>query len=308
MNKTVRASLLVLGCLLLFGCASLPPNAKRDPRDPWERMNRTTFKVNTAVDHAVTRPIARTYEKITPRIVRTGVSNFMDNLFYPVTMANDLLQAKFKPFAQDTGRFVLNTLAGLGGILDPATQAGLPKNEEDLGQTFGRWGAGPGPYFVIPLLGPSDIRDGLGRVGDIWLSPPHYINNNYVSYGLWGVGVLDARYRLLPQDKLLDEAYDPYTLLKNAYLQRRQFLVTDGKVSEEDRRKQEQEQYDEEKKILEESGPDDSEAPSPPAAPSTPAQPSEPPAPSQPAQPGAAPPPAPSGGSGPSAPQPPKLD
>ncbi len=264
MNKTVRASLLAVGCLLLFGCVSLPPNSKPDARDPWERMNRTTFKVNTALDHAIARPVARTYEKVTPRLVRTGVSNFMDNLFYPVTMANDLLQLKFKPFAQDTGRFVLNTVAGVGGIFDPATQAGLAKNEQDLGLTFGHWGAGPGPYFVIPLLGPSDVRDGLGRFGGIWLSPPHYIANNYVSYGLWGVGFLDARYRLLPQDKLLDEAYDPYTLLKNAYLQRREHLVNEGKVTEQERRKQEQEQYEEEKKILEEAGPDDTTAPTPP--------------------------------------------
>jgi phospholipid-binding lipoprotein MlaA len=261
MHKTARVSLLALTCLVLFGCASLPPNSKRDPRDPWERVTRTTFKVNTALDHGIARPVARTYEKITPRVVRTGVSNFLDNLFYPVTMANDLLQLKFKPFGQDTGRFLMNTTIGIGGLFDPATRAGLPKNEEDLGQTFGYWGAKPGPYLVIPLLGPSDVRDGIGRVGDIWLSPPHYIDNNYVSYSLWGLGVLDARYRLLPQDRLLDEAYDPYTFLKNAYLQRREYLVNDGKLSDEQRRQQEQEQLDEEKKILEESGPDDSNVP-----------------------------------------------
>jgi phospholipid-binding lipoprotein MlaA len=261
MHKTASVPLLALACLVLFGCASLPPNSKRDPRDPWERMNRTTFKVNTALDHAIARPVARTYQKVTPRAVRTGVSNFLDNLFYPVTMANDLLQLKFKPFGQDTGRFLMNTTLGIGGLFDPATGVGLPKNEEDLGQTFGYWGAKPGPYLIIPLLGPSDVRDGIGRVGDIWLSPPHYINNNYISYGLWGLGVLDARYRLLPQDKLLDEAYDPYAFLKNAYLQRREYLVTDGKLSDEQRRQQEQQQLDEEKKILEESGPDDSKTP-----------------------------------------------
>lgn len=268
MHKTARVPLLALTCLVLFGCASLPPNSKRDPRDPWERMNRTTFKVNTALDHAIARPVARTYQKITPRVVRTGVSNFLDNLFYPVTMANDLLQLKFKPFGQDTGRFLMNTTIGIGGLLDPATRAGLPKNEEDLGQTFGYWGAKPGPYLMIPILGPSDVRDGVGRVGDIWLSPPHYIDNNYISYGLWGLGVLDARYRLLPQDKLLDEAYDPYTFLKNAYLQRREYLVTDGKLSDEQRRQQEQRQLDEERKILEETGPDDSKTP--PATPPDP--------------------------------------
>jgi phospholipid-binding lipoprotein MlaA len=262
MQKTACASLLAIACLTQFGCASLPPGSKRDPRDPWERMNRTTFKVNMALDHAVTRPIARTYEKVTPRPIRTGVSNFMDNLFYPVTMGNDLLQLKFKPFAQATGRFLLNTTVGVGGIFDPATKVGLPKNEKDLGQTFGYWGVKPGPYFVIPLLGPSDVRDGIGKFGDAYMNPLTYVHSdyNYIRYTLIGVELIDVRYRLLPQDKLLEEAYDPYTLLKNAYLQRRQFLVTDGKISDKDRERQEQQQYEEEKKILEESGPDESEA------------------------------------------------
>jgi phospholipid-binding lipoprotein MlaA len=260
MQKTACAPLLAITCLTLFGCASLPPGAKRDPRDPWERMNRTTFKVNMALDHAVARPVARAYEKVTPRPVRTGVSNFMDNLFYPVTMGNDLLQLKFKPFAQDTGRFLMNSVVGIGGLFDPATKAGLPKNEEDLGQTFGYWGAKPGPYFVIPILGPSDVRDGIGKLGDAYMNPLTYVHSdyNYIRYSLIGVELVDVRYRLLPQDKLLDEAYDPYLLLKNAYLQRRQYQVTDGKLSDKDRQQQEQQQYDEEKKILEESGPDES--------------------------------------------------
>jgi phospholipid-binding lipoprotein MlaA len=259
MQKTACASLLVIACLAQIGCASLPAGAKRDPRDPWERMNRTTFKVNTALDHAIARPVARTYKKITPRPVRTGVSNFMDNLFYPVTMGNDLLQLKFKPFAQDTGRFLMNTLVGVGGLFDPATQAGLPKNEEDLGQTFGHWGVKPGPYLVIPILGPSDVRDGLAKFGDAYMSPLAYIHSdyNYIRYSVYGVYLIDTRYRLLPQDKVLDEAYDPYALLKNAYLQRREYQVTDGKLSDKAREQQEQQQYDEEKKILEESGADE---------------------------------------------------
>jgi len=256
MQRTAPASLLVTACLTLVSCASLPPNSKRDPRDPWERMNRTTFKVNMALDHAIARPIARGYQKITPRPVRTGVSNFMDNLFYPITMANDLLQLKIKPFAQDTGRFVMNTVVGIGGIFDPASRVGLAKNEEDLGQTFGYWGIRSGPYVMIPLLGPSDVRDGIGKFGDGWLSPLSYVNNNYVRYGIYGVYLVDTRYRLLPQDKVLDEAFDPYTLLKNAYLQRRQYQVTDGKMSDKDQQQQDQQQYDEEKKILEESGSD----------------------------------------------------
>jgi phospholipid-binding lipoprotein MlaA len=266
MHNTARVTLLAAACLTVFGCASLPPNSKRDPRDPWERMNRTTFKVNTALDHAVARPVARGYQKVVPGPVRTSVSNFMDNLFYPVTMANDLLQGKLKGFGQDTGRFLLNTTVGIGGLFDPATKVGLDKHEEDLGQTFGVWGIKPGPYIMIPILGPSDVRDGIGRVGDGFMSPLSYVNNNYIRYGVYGLDVIDIRYRLLPQDHLLDESYDPYSFLKNAYLQRRQYQVTDGKLSEEDRKKQEQQQLDEEKRILEESGGDDT---TPPAQPSS---------------------------------------
>ena len=276
MHKTARVTLLALACLSVFGCASLPPNSKRDPRDPWERVNRTTFKFNMALDHAIARPVARGYQKVVPGPVRTSVSNFMDNLFYPVTMANDLLQLKFKGFGSDTGRFLLNSTVGIGGLFDPASHVGLQKNNEDLGQTFGYWGAHPGPYIMIPILGPSDVRDGIGRIGDGFMSPLSYVKNNYIRYGIYGLDVIDIRYRLLPQDRLLDESYDPYAFLRNAYLQRRQYEVTDGKLSDEDRKKQEQERLDEEKRIIEESGGDDTNAPAQPSStpPGTPPQPS----------------------------------
>jgi phospholipid-binding lipoprotein MlaA len=134
---------------------------------------------------------------------------------------------------------------------------------------------------VIPILGPSDVRDGVGKIGDGFLSPLSYVNNNYIRYGVYGVYIVDTRYRLIPQERLLDESYDPYAFLRNAYLQRRQYLVTDGKLSDEDRKKQEQQQLDEEKRILEESGADDSSAPTPPAStpPGTPPEPSTPPEP-----------------------------
>ena len=248
-RTTACASLLVIFCLGVTGCATLPPNSQRDPRDPWERVNRTTYKFNSVVDRNFLRPVARTYVKVTPRPVRTGVSNFLDNLAYPVTIANDLLQLKLKQFGQDTVRFIANSTVGIGGIFDPAGRSGLEKHDVDLGQTFGHWGAGPGPYLVIPFLGPSDVRDGIGRVGDIWLDPRHYIRNDYVSYGLWGMGILDARARLLDTDHLLDSAYDPYSFLRNAYLQRRNFLINGGQPDKQ----QEQEQYEEEKRILEET-------------------------------------------------------
>ena len=224
MRTILRVSAPVVLCLLLIGCAAAP--AKRDPRDPWERMNRTTYNFNYKFDKAIARPVARTYVRIAPQFVRTGVSNFMDNLTSPVTIINGLLQAKFLQAGSDTGRLLLNTTVGIGGLLDPASAAGLDKHDEDFGLTLGHWGLPPGPYLVIPFLGFSDVRDGVGRVADIYTTPTHYIKNSTVSWSLWFVEVLDARTRLLGTDALVDQAFDSYTFTRNAYLARRHFLVT----------------------------------------------------------------------------------
>jgi phospholipid-binding lipoprotein MlaA len=224
MHQTIRVSILSLVLLTLLGCAAAP--AKKDPRDPWERMNRTSYKFTDKVDKAVLRPVAHGYQKVTPQFVRTGVSNFVDNLGYPIVIVNDLLQARFKLFARDTGRLLMNTTLGIGGLLDPATAAGLEKTENDFGLTFGTWGISKGPYFFIPLLGPSDVRDGLGRIPGSYLSPQNYVNNTAVQYSVWAIELLDARYRLLGTDPLVDAAYDPYLFVKNAYLQRRDFQLS----------------------------------------------------------------------------------
>jgi phospholipid-binding lipoprotein MlaA len=226
MQKKIRLSALSVVLLTLLGCSAAP--AKKDPRDPWERINRSTYKFNDALDKAVLRPVAHGYQNVTPQFMRTGISNFMDNLGYPLVIVNDVLQARFKTFARDTGRLLINTTLGIGGLLDPATPAGLEKTENDFGLTFGRWGIPKGPYFVIPFLGPSDVRDGLGRIPGAYLSPQNYVDNNWVKYSVWAVSLLDARYRLLPTDPLLDSAYDPYLFMKNAYLQRRDYLLSKG--------------------------------------------------------------------------------
>lgn len=213
--------------LALAGCA---PAAKRDPRDPFEPINRVTYRFNDAVDRAVLKPVAKGYKKVAPQFVQTGVSNFFDNLFQPTVFLSDVLQAKFKPAANDMARFVLNTTVGIGGFLDPATAAGLDKNDEDLGQAFGKWGIGPGPYLVIPLLGFSDVRDGIGSAGQIYTSPIHYVERDAWRYSLNGVEVIDTRARLLETEKALEGTFDRYAFIRNAYLQRREYQVTDGNV------------------------------------------------------------------------------
>jgi len=253
--------LLCLGLLLLHGCATLPAGTNRSPRDPWERMNRTTYKFNDKFDKAIARPVARGYRKALPRFVRTGIRNFFDNVDTPVVMLNDLLQGQFKAFCNDTARLLVNTTLGMGGLLDPATAAGLEKNDRDFGQTLGKWGAHKGPYVVLPFLGPSDVRDTFGRVADTYSTPRTYIKNDYWLYGLWLLDKVDERSRLLDFDRLLDSAYDPYAFMRNAYLQRRDFKVNGG---------QSQGEEDRERQLMEEAGEDDTAPPLKPSRSTTP--------------------------------------
>jgi phospholipid-binding lipoprotein MlaA len=262
-----RAVLGIISAVALGGCVTLPAGHKPPPQDPWESFNRGMYKFNDEVDRAVAKPVARTYVKVVPAPARTGVSNFFANLRTTTVMVNDALQGKFGAAANDLARLVVNTTVGVGGLLDPATQMGLAKNDEDFGQTLGHYGLRPGPFLEIPLLGPSDVRDGTGRGVDIFTSPTHYINNNYVSYGLDGFEFLNLRAALLPLDETLQKIFDPYAFIRDAYLQRRAYLVSDGKVTEE---------------VLEDPGADDTDTDTatppaqPPAAPPPVAPPSPP--------------------------------
>jgi len=225
--------LLVLALAgLLTGCATLPPG-QHDPRDRFERTNRAVYKFNDALDRHVAKPLAKGYVKVTPRPVRTGVSNFFQNLSYPTVIVNDLLQGKLKSFGGDTARLVLNTTIGIGGLFDPATKMGLPVGDEDFGQTLGKWGVPPGPYIVLPIFGPSDARDTVGFVADQFTDPKFYVNNIYLSLGLSGGALLDMRVELLSTDDVLARAFDPYVFVRNAYLQRREFQVKDGAPSDD---------------------------------------------------------------------------
>lgn len=216
--------------VVLGACAHSPID---DPSDPLEPVNRGIFKFNRVADRYVLRPVASGYTKVVPAKARRGVSNFFDNLFYPRTIVSDLLQGKLVQGSRDLARFTLNTTVGLLGFLDVATDLGLPKNDEDLGQTFGYWGVGEGWYLMLPLLGPSTNRDLVGRVGDLWTSPTMYMNDE-AAIGLTVGSAIDTRAALLGADRLLDEQIDPYVFLRSIYRQRRQSLVYDGNPPEEE--------------------------------------------------------------------------
>jgi phospholipid-binding lipoprotein MlaA len=230
----MRTSLFVLGLALvgqLCGCATLP-SGERDPRDRFERTNRAIYKFNDALDRGVGKPVANAYVKVTPAPVRTGVSNFFRNITYPTVIVNDLLQLKVKGFAADTARLVVNTTIGIGGLFDPASQFGLPAGDEDFGQTLGHWGVPPGPYIVLPVYGPSSVRDTTGLVGDHFTNPTTYVKNDYAYWGLTGMELVDRRAELLATDDILARSFDPYAFMRNAYLERREYQVKDGNVPE----------------------------------------------------------------------------
>ena len=225
----LAAALLVAGAL--GACASIPPGAGSNPADPWEVYNRHVFDLNDRLDRAVMRPVAEAYEKVLPEPVRICINNAFRNLGEPINAVNNLLQGKPVRALLDLCRFAVNSTMGLLGCFDIATTGGLaPRSNEDFGQTLGRWGAGPGPYFVLPLLGPSTVRDTLGRLVDflgtdlLW-----YLNDIRLRNSLVGLRLVDTRAGLLPAERVLDTAaIDRYQFVRDAFLQLRRNLVYDG--------------------------------------------------------------------------------
>src|SRR6202789_1489503 len=256
--RFARAALGIALILSASACVTLPPNSPRVPQDPWESWNRGVYKFNDKLDRAVVKPVAKGYVRVVPSPIRTGVTNFFANLNMTTVMFNDALQGKLLAPGTDLGRFLLNPTGGIG-------------------VTMGHWGCDSGPFLELPLLGPSDVRDGLSEVVDTYTNPRQYIHNNYVRYGLFLPYLIDIRASLLSLDETLKNVYDPYAFIRDAYLQRPAYLVSAGKYTPEE--------------PLVDPGEDtpDSKA-SPPALP--PASPSPPTAPPAPDQPKTEPPPA----------------
>jgi phospholipid-binding lipoprotein MlaA len=223
---------LALACSLV-GCASLPEGSQRDPRDHVERFNRSVFKFNTALDHAILRPVARGYVKVTPHPVRTSVTNFFSNLGYTKTIGNDIFQGHFGDFGSDIGRFVVNTTVGVGGLFDPATRFGLEKHDRDFGQTLGKWGLPTGTYLMLPLLGPSDLRDAFGLIPDRFMSIEAQITDPVIQASLIVTDKVNGRASLLPFDRIVDTAYDPYALVRNVWFQKRDHKVNGDQVPDD---------------------------------------------------------------------------
>jgi phospholipid-binding lipoprotein MlaA len=209
-----------------YGDPTLPtPAAAPAVFDPWERYNRGMHRFNNAVDRTVARPLARGYVKVVPRPFRLGISNFFNNLGQPVSAINALLQGKPKQAGQSLGRFLLNSTLGIGGIFDPASDAKLPNKSEDFGQTLGTWGWKRSRYVELPLFGPRTVRDSFGMVGDAPLSPLRQVEADRVRIPLQGLQLVDVRAQLLATDSFREGAEDDYTLVRDAWMQRRDYQI-----------------------------------------------------------------------------------
>lgn len=234
----------VIGVIAGAGaCATIPPTAGNNPVDPFERYNRHMSEFNDRVDRAVLKPVAQAYADYVPAPVRDCVGNIFSNIADVPNALNNLLQGKPAAAVSDVCRVVINTTVGLLGCFDVARKAGLEKSEEDFGQTLGRWGVGPGPYFVWPFLGPSTIRDSFGRVVGFYTDPVDYVDPVRTRNSLYGVRLIDTRASLFPAEKLIEgAALDKYQFIRDGFLQRRRNLIYDGNPPREPEPDEEPEQ------------------------------------------------------------------
>jgi phospholipid-binding lipoprotein MlaA len=222
----VRSTAIAFAALTLTACSTVRTPSKGDPL---EGLNRTFFKVNDTLDSAVLKPVAKGYNWVLPQGIRNSISNFFSNIGDVYIAANNLLQGKIAAGTEDIMRVGINTVFGVGGLFDVATLAKLPKHQADFGLTLGHYGVPPGPYLVLPLLGPSTVRDAAGFLVDRELDPTSYVQPIWLRTTLYGVRIVSARAGLLNAgDLLTDAALDKYSFIRNAYLQRRQYLIYDG--------------------------------------------------------------------------------
>lgn len=218
----------------VLACASLmvlPLASQAATEDPWESFNRPVFRFNDTVDTYALKPLAQGYQAVTPQFLETGVRNVFRNVGDVGNLANNLLQGKAHDAGVDTSRLLLNTTIGALGFFDVASRMGLQRSDEDFGQTLGVWGVDSGPYLVLPLLGPSSLRDAPSKVPDSFLTPYPYMDHVPTRNVTRGINVVDTRASLLDAERMISG--DKYIFIRNAYLQNREFRVRDGEVEDD---------------------------------------------------------------------------
>lgn len=220
-SKFLISALIALN---LIGCAGNKPPA--DPNDPYENINRHIFKFNKQVDRIVIKPVAEVYTAVLPWQIRSGVNNAFNNIGEIANVVNDLLQFEVTQAFVDTSRFFINTTIGVGGLFEVASHMGLERNYEDFGLTLAKWGVKQSPYLVLPILGPSTVRDAVGlSIDGTVLTLWPYIDPQWIAYTALTVKGIALRSQLLPGDKVLEQTFDPYVFVRDAYMQRRSYLV-----------------------------------------------------------------------------------
>lgn len=223
----------------LSACAANPQKSETPDaevtvpeKDPWEGFNRKVFVFNDTVDRFFLKPVAKGYRFVTPNFMETGVTNFFDNVGEVPNALNNVLQWKWSKAGNSTGRLLINTTVGIGGLIDVARHAGLQKLEaESFGQTLSYWGVSEGPYVILPFLGPATMTDTVAMPADWFMDPLSYAENNEVRYGLKALDIVQTRASLLDAEKLISG--DKYVFIREAYLQRREYLVNDGQVEDD---------------------------------------------------------------------------
>ncbi len=231
-QRLIRWCAMLTVTFLVTACATTVPGVGSDPRDPYENYNRSMFTFNKTIDDNVLKPLATGYVNVVPAVVREAIGNFFANIGDVWTAANNYMQGKSKDGTTDLVRVIFNSTIGIAGLIDVATHMGLPKHEEDFGQTLGVWGAKSGPYFVLPLFGPSTVRDALAKPVDLYADPLTASNDVPVRAKNTGrvLRLVDDRAAVLDSTALLEgAALDPYQFFRDAYLQRRESRVRDGK-------------------------------------------------------------------------------
>ncbi len=234
-RSLLTRSLPLVAVALLTGCAIAKPRTD----DPHEKFNRSMFAFNNSLDKAVIRPVAVGYRKVTTEGIRRSVSDFFTNIRLPITVANDLLQARPKEAAQSSGRFIVNLTFGLGGIFDPASQLGIPLDETDFGVTLARWGVPEGSFLMLPFLGPTTMRDVWRTPVDGYFFDPlsYFARNNSYEYGQEYLPqvlyLITLRSSAIDAESFLNSAYDPYAFIRDAYRQQRLYMIYRGNPPED---------------------------------------------------------------------------